>query len=101
MREILEFESIYSQINKRSSQNKIQKSQKSNTKLRKWEGLTAKWLRIKLPKWNLRSSEKVFKLKYEKFNNSEQDNKKLRKEAHTIRFRSPKSRIQSQESGSD
>ena len=56
---------------------------------------------IKLRKWNLRSSEKVFKMKCEKFKNSDQDNPKLRKEAHKIRFRSPKSRIQSYESGSD
>ena len=50
---------------------------------------------------NLKSSEKVFKMKCEKFKNSDQDNQKLRKEAHKIRFRSPKSRIQSYESGSD
>ena len=58
-------------------------------------------MKFKLPKWNPRSSEKVFKMKCEKFNNSDQDNQKLRKESHKIRFRSPKSRIQSYESGSD
>ena len=58
-------------------------------------------MKIKLPKWNLRSSENVFKMKCEKFKNSDQDNQKLRKEVHKIRFRSPKSWIQSFESGSD
>ena len=58
-------------------------------------------MRTKLPKWNLRSSENVFKLKGEKFKNSDEDNQKLRKEAHKIRFRRPKSRIQSYASGSD
>ena len=48
-----------------------------------------------------KSSVKDFLLKCEKFKNSDQDNQKLRKKAHEIRFRSPKSRIQSYESGSD
>ena len=51
--------------------------------------------------WDTRSSEKVFKLKFEKFKNSDQDNRQLIKEEHKIRFRSPRSRIQSYESGSD
>ena len=43
----------------------------------------------------------VFKLKCEKFKNWDQDNPKLLKEAHKIRFRSPTSRIQRYECGSD
>ena len=58
-------------------------------------------MKIKLSKWETRSFEKVFKLKFEKFNNSNLDNRKLRKEDHKIRLRSPRSRIQSYESGSD
>ena len=54
-----------------------------------------------LSKWETRSSEKVYKLKFEKFKNSNQDIRKLIKEVHKIRFRSPRSRIQSYESGSD
>ena len=58
-------------------------------------------MKIKLSKWETRSSEKVFKMKCEKFKNSDQDNQKLIKEEHKIRFRSPRSRIQGYESGSD
>ena len=47
------------------------------------------------------SSEKVFKFKSEKFKNLYQDKLTLLKEAHKIRFRSPRSRIQSYGSGSD
>ena len=60
-----------------------------------------KKLKIKLSKWEKRSSEIVFKLKFEKFKNLNQDNRKLIKEEHKIRFRSPRSRIQSYESGSE
>ena len=70
-------------------------------KLRKWVCLTSKMLKIKLSKWETRSSEKVFKLKFKKFKNLDQDNRKLIKEEHKIRYRSPRSRIQSYESGSD
>ena len=58
-------------------------------------------LKTQLSKWDIRSCEKVFKLKCEKFKNWDQDNPKLLKEAHKIRFRSPRSRIQSYGSGSD
>ena len=54
-----------------------------------------------LSKWETRSSEKVFKMKFEQFKNLDQDNRKLIKEEHKIIFRSPRSRIQSYESGSD
>ena len=69
--------------------------------LRKWEWLTSKKFKIKLSKWETRSSEKVFKLKFEKFKNLDKDNRKLIKEEHKISYRSPRSRIQSYESGSD
>ena len=58
-------------------------------------------MKLKFSKWETRSFEKAFKLKFEKFKNSDQDNPKLIKEEHKIRFRSPRSRIQSYESGSD
>ena len=58
-------------------------------------------MKIKLSKWDTRSSEKVFNLKSEKFKNSDQDNLKLLEEAHKIRLSSPRSRIQRYESGSD
>ena len=58
-------------------------------------------MKIKLSKWETWSSEKVFKFKSEKFKNLYQDKLKLLKEAHKIRFRSPRSRIQSYENGSD
>ena len=60
-----------------------------------------KKFKIKLSKWETGSSEKVYKLKFEKFKNSNQDIRNLRKEVHKIKFRSPRSRIQSYESGSD
>ena len=58
-------------------------------------------LKMKLSKWDTGSSENVFKLKCEKFKNWDQDNLKLLEEAHKIRFRSLRSRIQRYESGCD
>ena len=51
--------------------------------------------------WETRSCEKVLKMKSEKFKKWNHDNQNLRKETHKIRFRSPRSRIQSYEIGSD
>ena len=63
--------------------------------------LTSKRLKIKLSKSDTRSFEKVYKLKCEKFKNWEPDNLNLLEEAHKIRFKSPRSRIQRYESWSD
>ena len=58
-------------------------------------------MKIKLSEWDTRSSEKVFKLECYKFKNWGPDNLTLLVEAHQIRFRSPRSRIQIYEGGSD
>ena len=62
-------------------------------------GQSSQRLKIKLSKWGTRSSEKVFKLKYEKFKNWEHDNQKLQEETNKIRLRRPRSPIQSYEIG--
>ena len=51
-------------------------------------------MKIKLLKWDTRTSKKVFKLKCKKIKNWDQDNLTLLEEAHQIRFRSHRSRIQ-------
>ena len=58
-------------------------------------------MKIKLSKRDTRGCEKVFKLKCEKFKNWDQDNLTSLEEAHQIRLRSPTSRLQSYEGGSD
>ena len=58
-------------------------------------------MKIKRSNWDRRSSKKVFKLKCKKFKILNLDILKLLEEAHLIRSRSPRSRIQIYESEND